>query len=484
MGGYVCGHTEGSPLLHDINRRENRIALTNCRIFDGVHPALKEEMTILVTGDKIVGVGHESQIGFPEDFFVVDVGGKTIMPGLIDSHVHLCSPFTYDVTMPAIRQMKKQVILNNLQTVYSGVTTVCDMGGPCGIIREVRELAERNDIPGPRSLNCYTLISPVRGKTLGYPPQVKRMDPFQAWLFEGQVATRPKTISELRKACYRVKADGGDYIKTTYQPEPFSHKTYTHPYDFPVFDDEWMLAILKIGAEEGLAVSIHCPFGAAADKCVDLAIKAGAEIRIQHMAFDRDLNDLTLRKMWDFGYYIIPTIQVYGDCFNMPRFISWLDTDPEMFMTPEANRQIRARIQNAIDLEPRSGHDVLELDTVYLRRQFDVVRRNIQKAHNAGVIGIGTDNGGTYTGFFGRISEEVTHYVEFGIPLFDILKYMTSVNATIHGLDDRGIIEPGKLADLIALDGNPLEDSTVLRDVKIVMKGGVFLKYDGIRFLL
>ena len=95
------------------------------------------------------------------------------MPGLIDCHMHICSPFTYEVNIRTIRQMRKQIALDNMRTVYSGVTTVCDMGGPKGIIREFQNLADNNRIPGPRHLNSYTLTSPSWGNTLGYPGQVK-----------------------------------------------------------------------------------------------------------------------------------------------------------------------------------------------------------------------------------------------------------------------------------------------------------------------
>lgn len=479
MGGYVNSLTESRPMLHALNRKGNRIALTNCNIFDGVTPELKTNMTILIDREKIAAVGPREKIVIPEDFFIVDTAGQTIMPGLIDSHTHLCSPFTYEVNIPAVRQMKKQIALNHMQTVYSGVTTVCDMGGPRGIIKEFQRLADKNDLPGPRSLQCYTLISPIKKKKLGYPTQVKRIDPFQAWLLEGQVASRPKTVRDVKKVCYKVRDDGGNHIKATYQPHPFSAKKHAHPDDFPVFDDEWMKTILKVGKETGLTVSIHSPFAAGTEKCVDLAIEVGAEIRIQHMTFDTDLDDTIIKKFQDYGYYMIPTVMVYGDSFRMPECISWLEENPETHMTPEANRQIKARIQNTIDLEPSSGHEILELDNVYFRKHFEVVRRNTQKAHDAGIIGFGTDIGGTYTGFFGRISEEITHYKDFGIPAFDILAYLTAVNAKINGLDDRGVIRPGKLADVITFEGNPLADVAVLSHVNTVIKGGVFLKYNG-----
>jgi len=479
MGGYINSLSRSGPLRHEMNRVGTKIAFINGKIFDGIHPELKEDMTLLIDGDKITDFGHKDQITIPENFFVINAAGQMIMPGFIDSHVHICSPFTYDVNIPAIRQMRKQIALNNMRTVYSGVTTVCDMGGPRGIIKEFQKLADNNDIPGPRYLNSYTLISPSKGKTLGYPPQVKRLDPFQEWLLEGQVATRPKTIKELKEACYKVKEDNGTHIKITYQPHPFSAKKYATQDEFPIFDNDWMKTIFKTGKELGLAVGIHSPYGIGVERCVDMAMEVGAKIRLQHMTFDVDLSESMIKKMRDYGFYMIPTIMVYGDSFNMPEFISWLNENPETSMTPEANRQIKARIQKVIDLEPYSGKEVLELDNVYIRGNFDFVRNNTLKAHEAGIIGFGTDIGGTYTGFFGRIFSEITHYFEFGIPIFDILKYLTSVNARIHGLDDRGVIERGKLADLIMLKDDKLADLDALKEVYSVIKGGIFLKYGG-----
>jgi imidazolonepropionase-like amidohydrolase len=124
---------------------------------------------------------------------------------------------------------------------------------------------------------------------------------------------------------------------------------------------------------------------------------------------------------------------------------------------------------------------VIEHDFKYFRGNFDYVRRNTQKAHTAGIIGFGTDIGGTNTGFFGRICSEIKYYSDFGIPNFDIMKYLTSFNAKINGLIDRGVIKPGKLADMLLVNGNPLTDPiSILSEVSTVIKGGIFLKYKGI----
>ena len=129
MGDYVNLLPNASPLAHDINKIGKKTAFTNCNIFDGLRPELKEDMAVLVEGDKILDVGHREQVTIPYGYFVVDAEVQTMMPGIIDSHVHECSPFTYVPNRAAIRQMPIQVALNNMRTVSSGVTTVCDMGG-------------------------------------------------------------------------------------------------------------------------------------------------------------------------------------------------------------------------------------------------------------------------------------------------------------------------------------------------------------------
>jgi imidazolonepropionase-like amidohydrolase len=476
MGDYVSNLLETSPLKLEENKSAKRVAFTNCNVFDGSSPELKKDMTVLVDGDRISHVGG-GRVGVPDGFHVYDAGGKTIMPGMIDGHVHECSPFTYDMTATAVRQMPLQIARNNMQTVAGGFTTICDMGGPQGLIKEFTRLSDLNRIPGPRYLNSFTLISPKKGNVLGYPPQVEELNSFKAWFLEGQVATRPKTIEDLKSACFRVKDAGGTHLKTTYQSHLFSR--FKNPGGLPVFDPDWMKAIFKAGRDTGLVVDIHMPYSADVERCVDMAIEAGAAIRVNHMAFDAELKDGLLKKMRDSGFYFMPTVMVYGDAFHLQSFLSWLGRDPQDYMMPEAITQIAARIRELIDLEPESGRTAMECDTAYFRDQFATVRLNTQKAHDAGIIGFGTDSGGTFTGFFGRSSSEMAYYEEFGISSFDILKYLTSVNARINGLKDLGEVREGKFADLIAVDGDPLADIAALESVSMVMKGGVFLKYKG-----
>ncbi len=93
-------------------------------------------------------------------------------------------------------------------------------------------------------------------------------------------------------------------------------------------------------------------------------------------------------------------------------------------------------------------------------------------------VGIGTDCGGAYAAFFGRYTDELKHFAEAEIPTFEILCRATSINAKIIDKQDEiGTIQKGKLADIIAVRGNPLENLNVLDQVDMVMKGGAFMKF-------
>lgn len=468
------GYSKSLPNIHPVKHK--KCALTGCRLYDGLETKLKKNMTILIEDDIIVDVDNNERLKIPEGYMVVDLSGQTIMPGMIDSHTHICSPFFYDINFSAIRQLPSQILLNFANTITSGITTVCDMGGLQGFIKEFSNLSDQNIISGPRLENCFTLISPKKGRKLGYPSQVKLLDPFSEWLFEGQVATRPKSVKELKRICSKVKNDGGSHLKITYQPYPFSKLKNVSQSEHPIFDDDWMKVIFETSKELDLVVDIHAPFAKSAEKCVDLAIASDAKIRLHHISFDRDLTNTFFKKMSDHGFYIIPTVMVYGDAFHLPEFIKWIETNPQGHLKKEPARQMKMYIQNAIDLEQYSGQCIMELDYKYIRDNFDIVKRNTQNAHDSKVIGIGSDMGGTYTGFFGRLFSEISYYLDFGIDFKDILRYLTSANATINQLNDRGVIKKGKLADIIGLIGDPLDDPHALKKVATVVKGGSLIK--------
>ena len=124
----------------------------------------------------------------------------------------------------------------------------------------------------------------------------------------------------------------------------------------------------------------------------------------------------------------------------------------------------------------------LLFDRQYIVDMYPNMVKNLQRLHRMGAtIGAGTDLGGAHTGIFGRYTDEIRRYVAAGISNFDALRMATSINAKILGMGDEiGLIKNGAYADLIAIDGNPLADIRALDAVRMVMKGGMFLKAEGL----
>jgi imidazolonepropionase-like amidohydrolase len=124
----------------------------------------------------------------------------------------------------------------------------------------------------------------------------------------------------------------------------------------------------------------------------------------------------------------------------------------------------------------------LSFDRQYIVDMHPNMVRNLERLHRMGAtIGAGTDFGGSPIAIFGRYTDEIRRYVNAGISNFDALRMATSINANILGMDDKiGSIKKGAYGDLIAVDGNPLADIRALDAISMIMKGGLFLKAEGL----
>ena len=156
------------------------------------------------------------------------------------------------------------------------------------------------------------------------------------------------------------------------------------------------------------------------------------------------------------------------------------ETRPAGLLTPEAARQTAARIRKSLaqekrELSPQERREST-YDRRYLREKFPNAVVNLKNLHDMGAtVGLGTDNGGAPCALFGRYSRELRHYVSAAISEIDTLRVATAVNARILSMErEIGTIENGKLADLVAVDGDPLRDISAIDRVTMVAKGGVF----------
>jgi imidazolonepropionase-like amidohydrolase len=186
------------------------------------------------------------------------------------------------------------------------------------------------------------------------------------------------------------------------------------------------------------------------------------------------------------GMAIMPTMVVQGDVLITDQLLELLETHGEELLVPESLEQITAQVKELKALQSRELSDdeqrALHYEPRYSADMFANVQANVKKLVAMGAdVGIGTDIGNPSTQLFGRYPDELRHFAALGIPNADILRRATSLNARIIDMQERiGSIEKGREADLIAVRGDPLADLRALDRVDVVMKGGIFVKSEGV----
>ena len=396
------------------------------QLIDPKNLQVLKEVSIIVEGNKITDVikGY-SAISAGDK--LIDLKAKTVMPGLIDMHVHLESetnPNRYMETFtfnPADYAFQSVVFAE--RTLLAGFTTVRDLGGS-GVNISLRNAINKGLIKGPRVYTAGKTIASTGGHadpTNGYRRDLMG-DPGPA---QGVV----NGVDECVKAVRQRYKEGSDVIKITASGGVLS---VAKSGENPQFTEAEMKAIVETAKDYGFKVAAHC-HGAEAMK---RAIRAGVN-SIEHGTY-MDEEAMTLMKKM--GTYYVPTIiagKSVADSALKPGYF------PEL-VTPKA-LAIGPKVQSTFAL-----------------------------AYKAGVkIAFGTD-AGVYA--HGKNWLEFVYMTEAGMPILEAIKAATVNAADLLGDDRLGAIEKAKLADIIAVEGDPTKDIKAMSRVKFVMKNGVVYK--------
>jgi imidazolonepropionase-like amidohydrolase len=384
--------------------------------------------TIIVDNGRILEVqaGH---VPAPAGTTAIDLGDKTVLPGLIDSHVHLDSDRGGEQELLAdVRDdhplQAFEAEMNGMKTLRAGFTTVRNLGDDGGVTLALREAVKRGWVQGPRIIDAAESISTTGGHMDG-----------RGSLNDEMVAhlPSPENLCDSVESCRRVvrrQIDrGADVIKFATTGGVNSGTGLATR----MFDDE-AKALVETAHAYGRKVAVHA-HGADGIK---LALRAGAD-SIEHGTV---MDDEILRLFKQSGAYYVPTLSTVNG------YLERLAKDPNAY-TGAVKQQIDWRI--------------------------GITGQSLQKAYPAGVkIAFGTDAG---VSKHGRNADEFELLVKFGMPPVEALKAATVNAADLLGLSSEiGTIEPGKSADIIAVAGDPLTDVTVLKKVTFVMARGDVVK--------
>ena len=363
----------------------------------------RTDARIFVNGSEITRVdGLRGSVAY-------DLSDLTLMPGWIDTHVHLTSHFEADGRLhqdggrETLAQTMLHAVGNAYQTLLAGFTTVQSLGSP--LDADLRDAIDRGDVPGPRVLTSLQAVTSATGDA-----------------------------DAIRARIRQLEADGADVVKV------FASGSIREG-GVRALSDEQIAAACDEGRAQGLRVAVH----AYGSEVVSSVIRAGCT-SIEH---GNRYDDETLALFAEHGTFLGFHLGLLWDNYaeNRERFIGIGNYTPEGF----------ARMSQARRIGMRRFRETLR-------------NRDVQ-------VVFGTD---ATAGAHGRNAEElIVRIDEGGQDPMDAIVSATSRAARSLGLGEEiGRVAPGFTADLVAVEGNPLEDVTALRRVRFVMRDGVVYRYD------
>jgi imidazolonepropionase-like amidohydrolase len=387
---------------------------------DPANGVVQRDKTLVIRGNQVV----EIRDGFVGEGAVLDLRDQFVLPGLIDSHVHLTGQQNPNSRLEGVTQSNAEQAFVGARyahrTLTAGFTTVADLGATNEAIFALRDAIRRGDVDGPRIIASGEAVSihGGHGDVNGYREDIMH-------LFTGEsICSGPEDC--MRAVRLQVRA-GADIIKITATGGVLSNTAAGLNQQF---SDGELAAIVGAAHQMGRQVTAH----AHGVDGINSFLRAGGD-SIEHGTY---LDDESIRLFRREGVYLVPTLMA-GD------FVARIASSENNFLTP-------AQTAKALEIGPR---------------MLDMARR----AHEGGVrIAFGTDSG---VSAHGDNAQEFGLLVRAGLTPLEAIQTAT-VNAAAHLKisGEAGRIAAGMPADLIAVRGDPLSDVTVLEHVSFVMKGG------------
>ena len=393
-----------------------KIALTGCRLVDGRGEDPLPDATILLDGSRFAAVGPGVNTPVPADARVIDVAGRTVLPGLIDLHVH--TTFYYyrrDATVHGKPYNDPRIALVGVwhleQLLEAGITTVRDVASCGQLVFDLKWGLGEGLIRGPRLWAAGPMIVPSGGHGTGFP----------------ELAREVNGVTAVRRAVREHVAAGADLIKIGY------------------LQDEWTVEELEAAVDQAHRMNrkVACHVNYAPS--ITNALNAGVD-SIEHGCL---VTGPELEQMRDQGTFWVVTSQIFREQFTECKALA---------ADPLAPRHVVASAQAQV-----RRHELI----------WDNMPGAIRRGTALGVnIGAGSDMFFPHVGI-AALPLELASLVEIGLSPAEAIRAATSSAAQCIGCQDElGTVEVGKLADLIVVDGDPLSDIGALQEVLLVIKGG------------
>jgi imidazolonepropionase-like amidohydrolase len=430
MASAVSAHAQQTPVATGVSTQPDTTFVEAGRLLaDPSNGVVQRDKTLVIRGNQVVEV-RDGFVGDPSQGKVVDLRQAFVLPGLIDSHVHLTSQQNPNSRLEEVTLSDADQAMVGARyarrTLMAGFTTVADLGASNQAIFALRNAVRNGDVPGPRIIAAGSSVSihGGHGDINGYREDVMHL------LSSESICSGPEDC--MRAVRTQVRA-GADIIKITATGGVLSNTAAGLNQQF---SDEELSAIVGSAHRMGRQVTAH----AHGVDGINAFLRAGGD-SIEHGTY---LDDQSIRLFKSNGAWLIPTL-LAGD------FVARIASGPDNFFTP-------AQTAKALEAGPK---------------MLDMARR----AHEGGVkIAFGTDSG---VSAHGDNAQEFALLVRAGLSPLEAIQAAT-VGAAEHLriANEAGKIAVGMPADIVAVSGDPLTDVTELERMKFVMKSGVVYRAD------
>ena len=398
------------------------------KLFNSKEGKMLDNMTIIVSGNKITDIKKGFEIPKNDNSVIIDLKDSTVMPGFIDLHVHIESEYNPEKYLNEFTAEESEIAFSSLKfakrTLMAGFTTVRDLGGS-GVNISLRNAINKGEVIGPRIFTAGKAIGTTGGHA----------DPTNGW--KKSIAGDPgpqdgviNGVDDARKAVRERYKNGADVIKITATGGVMSIAKNGQN---PQFTVEEIKAICETANDYDMIVAAH----AHGDEGIQRAVIGGVHT-IEHGTL---LSEESMKLMKQYGTYYVPTITAGKEVAANAKIPGYYD---------------ELVVPKALAIGPK-------------------IQSTTERAYKAGVnIAFGSD-----AGVFphGKNAKEFKYMNEAGIPVIECLQAATIVNAKILSMENEiGQIEKDFIADIVATKSNPEDDISSLENVTFVMKKGVIYK--------
>ena len=423
------------------------LVLWDVRLIDGTGAPAREHQAVVVSGGRIVDLGPIDEVTIPEGSERIDLAGNTVIPGLVDLHVHF----------PSDRGVQEAILQ---QLLEFGITTILNPGARPDAGVELRGRIERGEVVGPRMFSAGRIVERTPAE-----------EGLQGWVAEVD------SVEAIHEEVRAQVASGVDFVKLyrNLPPELVAAAIETaHEARVPVVGHQgetWWGEAARLGID----MLVHSGWGTPMDEVVDLEDPATATDRDWYLAYSKASRGARFselaRTLAEEDVVVVPTVSITQasglgrDATLLPSFRTDLAPDRHLDDWWSDGWQERHP-----QYGPDSEVEAEMMATVY----FPGVLANLHGFFEHGVrLAVGTDVGNSWMtpGFV--YHHELELYQDAGIPALDILSMATRHGAEALGiLDETGTLEVGKRADLVVLRDDPSLDVRATRSIERVFLGG------------